>query len=99
MTGLRTNLWSNPWSCGDRIMVYVDVSNLECPVLQIVMVGGARIVMLAVFVSSNGLPARHLRLLSFHCVIGSESDIDLTAISCRSFVLLSVGTVVWRGGR
>ena len=71
----------------------------SAPCCKIVMVGGARVVMLAVFVSSNGLPARHLRLLSFHCVIGSESDIDLTAISCRSFVLLSVGTVVWRGGR
>ena len=75
----------------------------SAPCCKIVMVGGARIVMFAsmyaVFVFSNGLPARHLRLLSFHCVIGSESDIDLTAISCRSFVLLSVGTVVWRGGR
>ena len=25
---------ANPWLCGDRVMVYVDVSNSECPVLQ-----------------------------------------------------------------
>ena len=42
-------------------MVYVDVSNLEYPVLQIVVVGCVRIVMFAsvcglmLFVFSNGL--------------------------------------------
>ena len=42
-------------------MVYVDVSNLEYPVLQIVVVGDVRIVILAsvcglmLFVFSNGL--------------------------------------------
>ena len=51
--------------------MYVDVSNLEYPVLQIVVVGGARIVMFAsvcglmLFVFSNGLFGLTFALLSF----------------------------------
>ena len=51
--------------------MYVDVSNLEYPVLQIVVVGGARIVMFAsvcglmLFVFSNGLFVLTSALLSF----------------------------------
>ena len=62
---------ANPWLCGDRVMVYVDVSNLEYPVLQIVVVGGVRIVMFAsvcglmLFVFSNGLLVWPLRCCPF----------------------------------
>ena len=83
---------ANPWLCGDRLMVYVNVSNLECPCCKIVMVGGTRIVMFAsvcglmLLVSFIGLLGWHLRLLSFHSLIGSESDVDLTVVPCRSFI-------------
>ena len=69
-------------------MVYVDVSNLEYPVLQIVVVGGVRIVMFAsvcglmLFVFSNGLFGLTFALLSSPFVIGSESDVDLTVVPC-----------------
>ena len=56
--------------------------------LQIVVVGGVRIVMFAsvcglmLFVFSNGLFGLTFALLSSPFVIGSESDVDLTVVPC-----------------